>query len=78
MSTLTIRSPASAFASSWFTRARHAFHAYRARRIHYRAVRHLSELDDFLLKDIGVSRCEIDSAAYGGSDRRRGHADDLA
>lgn len=77
MSTLTIRSPVSAFASSWIASVRVAYQAYRERRAHYRAVQYLSELDDFLLKDIGVPRCEIDSAAYGCSGRRRGHEDDL-
>lgn len=78
MPTLTIRSPASALAPTWVAKLRLAFQAYRARQAHYRAVKHLSELDDFLLKDIGVPRCEIDWLAHGSSaGRRRGHEDDL-
>ncbi|WP_348271278.1 DUF1127 domain-containing protein [Aminobacter sp. DSM 101952] len=51
--------------------------AYLARRAHHRALRNLSELDDYLLKDIGVARCEIDSLAYGSSERKRGHEHDM-
>ncbi|KQU76295.1 hypothetical protein ASC75_01345 [Aminobacter sp. DSM 101952] len=77
MSALAIRSPAVAFVLSQGARIRLVIEAYLARRAHHRALRNLSELDDYLLKDIGVARCEIDSLAYGSSERKRGHEHDM-
>lgn len=78
MSAVAIRSPAVAFVLSLGARIRLAIDAYLARRAHFRAVRNLSELDDYLLKDIGVARCEIDSLTYGSpTDRKRGHELDM-
>lgn len=36
----------------------------------------LAELDDHILKDIGLSRCEIGSVYFGASHERRRSYDD--
>lgn len=44
------------------TAAESYWHSYKALRERCRAVAHLSSLDDRHLKDIGISRCQIENA----------------
>lgn len=56
---------------------RGALRIYMARREHYRAARSLHALSDDLLKDMGISRCEIPVAVRGMlADPEGGHEDD--
>lgn len=47
------------------------YHAYRTRQANRAGVMALSELDDYLLKDLGISRCEIHPDVYGLPGSRR-------
>ncbi|MEI5677772.1 MULTISPECIES: DUF1127 domain-containing protein [unclassified Mesorhizobium] len=59
---------------SLIERVRIAYDAFRANRSQRRTVRDLSKLDDYMLKDIGITRSEIMSIAYDSStERMRGH-----
>ncbi len=49
---------------------RGAFSRYRAWRRRRIAVRHLSELDDYLLRDIGITRAEVFRATRYGRPQR--------
>jgi uncharacterized protein YjiS (DUF1127 family) len=51
--------PWSVVATAWSV-----FKMYQSRRAYRHAVWSLSELDDYLLKDIGIGRSEIISAVY--------------
>ncbi|QOF74630.1 DUF1127 domain-containing protein (plasmid) [Aminobacter sp. SR38] len=78
MTTLTIRSPAAGLVSSLVSRIAAAHRAFWLHRAHRRAVWNLGELDDYLLKDIGVARSEIQSLVSDPSgDRKRGHEHDV-
>jgi len=78
MTALTVRSPAAGHISSLVSRIVAAHRAFWLRRAHRRAVWNLSELDDYLLKDIGVARSEIRSLVSDPSgDRKRGHEHDV-
>lgn len=55
-----------------------AYRAFRSYRMRRRTVLSLSKLSDHDLKDIGVTRSEISSIAYGlQAERRRSHDDML-
>jgi len=59
---------------SLIERMRVAYHAFLAHRSQQRTVRDLSSLEDHLLKDIGITRSEIMSIAYGSpNERMRSH-----
>ena len=47
------------------------WNAYRTRSAQRATVRILRDLDDTMLRDIGLSRSEIDSVVYGASGDRR-------
>jgi uncharacterized protein YjiS (DUF1127 family) len=49
---------------------RNGWNAYAAGRERRRAVQELNALDDLMLKDIGVRRCEIGSVVYGRDSSR--------
>lgn len=70
MATLTLLSPAgriSTLASTIGATCR----AYWQHRANRRAIWSLAELDDYLLKDIGVARSEIQSLVCDPSDERK-------
>ncbi len=59
---------------SLMERVRIAYNAFRAGQSQRRTVRDLSKLDDYMLKDIGITRSEIMSIAYGSpKERMRDH-----
>jgi uncharacterized protein YjiS (DUF1127 family) len=74
MSVLTLTLPG--IDKTFFGRLRAAYKAYRDSRARRLATHTLAELDDHLLKDIGITRSEILSVVYSsGDERRRGHGD---
>ncbi len=78
MATLSIRSPASTLAQSLGARLLAAFQAFRAQRARAHAAKRLSDLDDFLLKDVGVDRDDIPALVQGlTTDRKHGHEDTM-
>jgi uncharacterized protein YjiS (DUF1127 family) len=48
----------------------HLARAYRARRV----TKYLMSLDDHLLKDMGISRCELEAVVFWGQARRSAQA----
>ncbi len=77
MATLSIRSPASTLTHS-LAGLLTALKAFRARRVRVRAARRLSDLDDYLLRDMGVERSDIPALALGlSTDRKFGHEDTM-
>jgi uncharacterized protein YjiS (DUF1127 family) len=68
--TQTIHQP-SALAGAGFLKRQWA--AYWSRHTQRATVRILQDLDDAVLRDIGISRSEIESAVYGNPDDRRVH-----
>lgn len=50
--------------------------AFQRGRAHRNAARILDRLDDKLLKDMGISRCEIGSVVYGRSTEQTDAADE--
>ena len=65
--TLSGESTSQTFAAK-FRAAFHAFRAYRERRL---ATRSLEAMEDYLLKDIGISRAEIGAAISSSAGLRR-------
>jgi len=63
---------------TFFGRLWAAYKAYRASRARRLGVCALEEMDDRLLKDIGITRSEILSIVYGSRDERRRSYEDLA
>lgn len=50
------------------------YRAFRARQNHRADLLALSELDDYLLKDMGINRCEIHHHVYGLHGKRHDDA----
>lgn len=75
MSTVSIRSPA--FTRGWpsIVKIWMAYKAYLVRRQHYVAARTLSGLSDYMLKDMGIARSEIEALVRAQSDDQRCHGD---
>jgi len=48
-----------------------AWHGYLERRAQYRAIQALRQLDDHMLRDIGIHRSEIPSAVVHGREGRQ-------
>lgn len=57
---------------------RAAFRAFRDRREQRLAARHLAQLDDHLLKDIGIGRSEINYMVYSLQTKGSCHHDGMA
>ena len=53
-----------------------AYRAFRSHRARRHGMKLLAELDDHILKDIGLSRCEIGSVYFGATNERRRSYDD--
>ena len=70
MSTISMRSPASSSERFLLGKIWAAYKTYRVRRQHRLAERTLAGLSDYILKDMGISRCEIHSRVYGPSMER--------
>ncbi len=71
MSMFTITLSGESTHKTFVTRFRGAFHAFRTYREHRIATRNLEAMEDFLLKDIGISRTEISAAVSGSAAIRR-------
>jgi uncharacterized protein YjiS (DUF1127 family) len=72
MSAVSMRSSASGRERSLLGKIWAAYKTFRVRRQNYLATRTLARLSDHILKDMGISRCEIHSRVYDPSmDRMR-------
>jgi len=76
MSTASVRSPGSSRKRSFAGKILAILRAFVIRWRHYRASRALAGLSDYMLKDMGVSRSEIDPLVSGSPAYRIDRGDD--
>ena len=78
MSTASARSEAPGHKRSFAGKALAILKVFAVRWQHYRATRALGGLSDYMLKDMGISRCEIDSHVGGSPEYRIDRCDEDA